>query len=62
MAVLNRSIRPFLWLLHTAPSFVLRNNPTDPVVFDTHSVLYGAMARATPAWAFPWLCSRSGPA
>lgn len=59
--VLNRSIRPWLWLQHTAPNFVLRNSPQDPAVFDTHSVLYGSMARATPAWSFPWLCVRSGP-
>ena len=37
-----------------------RNAPTDPVVFDQHSVLYGAHERMTVAWAFPWLSSRSG--
>lgn len=56
----TRAIKPFGWVLRQAPVFVIRNAPTDPVVFDQHRILYGAWARAVAAWAQPFMSSRSG--
>ena len=58
--VCNRPIKPFSWLMRQAPDFVYRNQPQDPVVFDTHTYVYGSKARGAPAWSFPWLSARSG--
>lgn len=60
MLCTNRAIKPFSWLMRQAPNFVYRNQPQDPVVFDTHTYLYGSMARGAPAWGLPFLSSRSG--
>ena len=60
MLVTNKAIKPFSWLLRDAPDFVYRNTPQDPVVFDTHTYLYGSKARGAPAWGLPWLSARSG--
>lgn len=54
-------VKPFTWVLREAPRVVPRINENDPVVFDTHTFLYGAWMRATPAWSFPFLAARSGP-
>lgn len=51
---------PLGWAQHTAPTFVVRNAPTDPVVFDQHKYLWGSWAIATPHWGFNWTLSRSG--
>lgn len=59
--VTNRPIKPFSWLKRQDPNFTYRIRPDDPVVFDTHTYLYGSVARGTPAWAFPWLSAISGP-
>lgn len=59
--VTNRAIKPFSWLMRKAPDFVYRISPQDPVVFDTHTNLYGSTARGAPAWSFAWLSARSGP-
>lgn len=56
----TRAIKPFGWVSRQAPVFVIRNAPTDPVVFDQHRILYGAWARAVAAWAQPFMSSRSG--
>ncbi len=53
-------IKPLGWASHTDPTFVVRNSPTDPVVFDQHKYLWGAWAIATPHWGFAWNLSRSG--
>jgi len=54
-------IKPLSWILREAPDFVARIRPDDPVVFDTHTYLFGSMSRGTPAWSFPWLSAISGP-
>lgn len=56
------TVKPFTWVLREAPVMVPRINENDPVVFDTHHFLWGVWARATPAWSFPFLAARSGPA
>lgn len=61
MLVTNRPVKPYSWLLRQAPNFVYRNQPQDPVVFDTHTFLYGSMSRGAPAWGFAWLSSISSP-
>lgn len=53
-------MRPLGWAQHTAPTFVVRNAETDPVVFDQHRYLWGAYALATPHWGMYWNLSRSG--
>jgi phage major head subunit gpT-like protein len=53
-------MKPLGWAVHTAPTFVVRNAPTDPIVFDQHRYLWGSWARATPHWGFAWNLSRSG--
>lgn len=53
-------MKPLGWAVHTAPTFVVRNSPQDPIVFDQHKYLWGSWARATPHWGFPWNMSRSG--
>lgn len=59
--VTNKPIKPFSWLLRQAPDFTYRNSPQDPVVFDTHTYLYGSVSRGAPAWSFPWLSAKSAP-
>ncbi|GAC1536354.1 MAG: hypothetical protein NVS3B10_00200 [Polyangiales bacterium] len=56
----TRPIKPFIWQLRQAPFFVYRINEDDPVVFDTHTYLYGIEGRGAPAWAQPFLSARSG--
>ena len=60
MLTTRRVVKPFGWILRKAASLTPRTSPTDPVVFDTHTILYGVMARGVPAWSLPWLASRSG--
>lgn len=57
----SKPIKPFSWLLNQAPDFTYRNQPQDPIVYDTHTYSFGTVARGAPAWSFPWLSSRSGP-
>lgn len=59
--VTNKPIKPFSWLLRESPDFVYRITPQDPVVFDTHTYLYGSKSRGAPAWSFPFLSAISGP-
>ncbi len=54
------TMKPLGWAQHTAPTFVVRNAPQDPVVFDQHKYLWGSWAIATPHWGQTWLLSRSG--
>lgn len=53
-------MKPMGWAQHTAPTFVVRQSPQDPIVFDQHKYLWGSWAIATPHWGFPWHLSRSG--
>jgi len=55
----KKTIKPLSWLLRQAPDFTYRNNPQDPVVFDTHTFQLGSVARGAPAWGFPHFISRS---
>ena len=61
LAYTDGPIKPIIWLLRQAPDFVARINPDDPVVFDKATYLYGSVARASMAWGFPSMLSRSGP-
>lgn len=56
----KRVVKPFTWLLRQAPNFIIRNRPDDPIVFDSHTIAMGSVARGAPAWAFPAFASRSG--
>jgi len=57
----SAAMKPFTWALRESPQIVPRMNEQDPVVFDTHQFLWGAWARAAPAWSFAFLAARSGP-
>lgn len=57
----TKSVKPLQWLQRQAPDFTYRNQPADPMVFDTHTFGFGSVARGAPAWAFPQLIVRSGP-
>lgn len=57
----TKAVKPMRWIQHTAPVFAPRVNEQDPVVFDNHAFLWGAWARAVPAWSYSWLMARSGP-
>jgi phage major head subunit gpT-like protein len=56
----TKPVKPFVWQLREAPDFVTRIQPSDPVVFDSHTYLYGSKARGSAAWSMPFLSSRSG--
>ena len=56
----TKALKPFIWQLRQAPDFVARVTPNDPVVFDSHTYLYGTKARGAPGWGLPFLSSRSG--
>lgn len=56
----TKSVKPLSWLLREAPNFTYRNQPADPMVYDTHTFGFGSFARGAPAWAFPQLMCRSG--
>lgn len=45
----TKVVKPFVWQLRQAPTTVIRNSPTDPVVFDSHQFIYGVEARGTAA-------------
>ena len=60
MLTTRKPIKPFGWILRKAPVLTPRTSPEDPVVFDSHTYLYGVTARGAPAWGLPWLSSRSG--
>lgn len=61
LLVTKGPLKPLGIALREAPDFVYRVNPQDPVVFDTHTVLYGSKARFAPFWTFPWLGNLSSP-
>ena len=56
----SKPIKPFIWQLRQAPEFVYRITPQDPVVFDTHTYVYGTSARGAIGFSQAWLSSRSG--
>lgn len=57
----GKPVRPFSWLQRMAPKFAFIVDPTNPMVFSTHSFTYGVEARGSAAWAPPFLSSRGGP-
>jgi phage major head subunit gpT-like protein len=61
MMITKGPVKPYGIALNTAPDFVYRMTPQDPVVFDTHTYLYGSMARFAPFWAYSWLDAISSP-
>lgn len=60
LADTSKPIKPLSWLLRQAPDFTYRNQPDDPMVYDTHTIGMGSVARGAPAWGFPQFISRSG--
>lgn len=56
----SRAVKPFVVQQREAPVLSMRVNENDPVVFDSHRLLYGYMGRMAPAWSFAWLSSVSG--
>jgi phage major head subunit gpT-like protein len=55
----KKAVKPLIWLLNQAANFVPRTRLDDPVVFDTHTLLYGSTMRASPTYSFPQLLRRS---
>jgi phage major head subunit gpT-like protein len=55
----TKVVKPFIWMLRTAPIFTARTAPTDPVVFDTHKFKYGIEARGTALESL-WFLSYAG--
>jgi phage major head subunit gpT-like protein len=53
-------VKPFQIAMNEAYSLQSRTNTQDPIVWDTHSFLYGIVGRFAPTWAPPFLSSRSG--
>ena len=60
MHVTKKVIKPYGWALRQAATVTTRQDPTDPVVFDTHTFLFGVEGQGVPVWSLPWLSSRSG--
>lgn len=58
LADTSKPVKPFVWALREAPSFAMRVDPRDPVVFDRNEYLFGARARGEAGFGFPFLCSR----
>ena len=61
LLVTNRAVKPFIFQQRQAVNFVYRINEQDPVVFDTHSYIFGTDARGAVGWSHAWLSARSGP-
>lgn len=57
----TKAVKPFSFFLRMAPKFAFLIEPTNPLVFSTHSFTYGVEARGSVGWAPPFLSSRSGP-
>jgi phage major head subunit gpT-like protein len=55
----TKPVKPFVWALREAPSFAMRVDPRDPVVFDRNEYLFGARARGEAGFGFPFLASRA---
>lgn len=56
----SRGDKPFIRQQRQAVTLVQRTSPTDPVVFDTHTYLFGADERFTVGWGPAFLSARSG--
>jgi phage major head subunit gpT-like protein len=57
----STAMKPFTWQLRQGVQQAQRIAPTDPVVWDTHTYLFGAVGRGAPAWGQPFLSSKSAP-
>ena len=53
-------VKPFQLAVNQAYELQSRMSPTDPVVWDTHTFLWGIVGIYAPTWAPPFLSSRSG--
>ncbi len=49
-------VKPFLFQLRQAATFVMKTRPDDPAIFSRHEVQYGAYARGTAGYG-PWFLS-----
>lgn len=58
----TRGVKPILFQKRQAPTLVQRTAPTDPSVFDKKEFLYGADARGSSGYSFPFLAFRMAPA
>ena len=56
----KRAVKPFQWQNRVDAVYTQRVNEMDPVVFDTHRLLFGVWGRGAPAWGYPFLAARSG--
>lgn len=56
----SRGVMPLSWVERQAVQTVVRNQPTDPAVFDQRQYLWGLDSRGTPAWSHAFLSARSG--
>ena len=56
----KKAFKPFIYQLRQAAVLASRVSPTDPVVFDAHTYLFGYWMRFAMGWGFSWLCVRSG--
>jgi phage major head subunit gpT-like protein len=56
----TKAFKPFLWVVREDVTMVPRTNENDPVVFDTHTFIWGGWDRMCPAWSYAWLSHRSG--
>ena len=57
----SKAFMPLIWCEREPATMVQRTNPTDPVNFDEHMLIWGGEGRAVPAWGPSWLFLRSGP-
>jgi hypothetical protein len=53
-------VKPFQIVTNEEYALTVRSSPTDPIVWDTHTVQMGIVGVFQPTWAPPFLSSRSG--
>lgn len=53
-------VKPFQIAVNEQYALQSRTNPQDPIVWDTHTFLWGIVGIYAPTWAPPFLSSRSG--
>jgi phage major head subunit gpT-like protein len=60
LADLSKAIKPFLWQVFDEPTFIARDNPEDPKVFDQDKFTYGTTpAHYNVGGTLPFLINRS---
>ena len=55
----SKAVKPLLYVLRQAAEITYRAAPTDPIVFDQHTFLYGGVERSNYGYALPFLATRS---